>query len=58
MVDGQGWAYLLTRQAFEQGLREGSGHYSVLYRRRIALTSMLTSPTHDCQPCLVLRSAA
>jgi hypothetical protein len=40
MVDGAGWAHLLTREAFERGLREGTGRYEALCGRRIASGSL------------------
>jgi hypothetical protein len=41
MVNGSdGWAHLVTESAYEQGLREHTGHYAVLCGLRIPAASM------------------
>ncbi|MBV9162484.1 MAG: hypothetical protein JO281_13235 [Pseudonocardiales bacterium] len=50
-MDGAGWAHLLTREAFEHGLREGAGRYVALCGRRIAAAS-LGRPAHQLLPAL------
>jgi hypothetical protein len=54
MVDGAGWAHLLTREAFEQGLSEGRGRYGALCGRRIASASLVAAPDYYCRSCVVL----
>jgi len=54
MVDGAGWAHLLTREAFEQGLSEGMGRYGALCGRRIASASLVAAPDYYCRSCVVL----
>ncbi|MBV9011655.1 MAG: hypothetical protein JO272_06315 [Pseudonocardiales bacterium] len=51
MVDGTGLAHWVTREAFEQGLREGTGCYEVLCGRRIAAASMAAPPERSCWSC-------
>ena len=51
MVDGVGLAHWVSREAFEQGLREGTGCYVVLCGRRIAAASMVTPPERSCRSC-------
>jgi hypothetical protein len=58
MVDGTGSAHLLTTDAFEQGLREGTGRYQTLCGRQITPTSMTIPPSKYCRPCVVLRPPA
>jgi hypothetical protein len=50
MVDGAGLAHWVSRAAFEQGLREGTGRYEVLCGRRIAAASMVTPPERASWP--------
>ncbi|MBV9161681.1 MAG: hypothetical protein JO281_09065 [Pseudonocardiales bacterium] len=54
MVDGAGWAHLLTREAFERGVREGTGRYEALCGRRIASASLVARPDRYCRPCQVM----
>ncbi|MBV9013719.1 MAG: hypothetical protein JO272_17055 [Pseudonocardiales bacterium] len=52
MVNGSdGWAHLVTEQAYEQGLREHTGRYTVLCGLRIPAASMVAPPDHRCLPC-------
>jgi hypothetical protein len=52
LVNGSdGWAHLLTEQAYEQGLQEQTGHYTVLCGLRIPAASMAAPPDHLCVPC-------
>jgi len=52
LVNGSdGWAHLVTEQAYEQGLREHTGHYTVLCGLRIPAASMATPPDRRCLPC-------
>ena len=52
IVNGyDGWAHLVTEEAYEQGLQEGTGHYAVLCGLRIPAASMAAPPDHLCQPC-------
>jgi hypothetical protein len=51
MVDGSGWAHLVTEGDYEQGLREHTGHYTVLCGLRIPAASTAASPDHLCLPC-------
>lgn len=56
MVDGaDGWAHLLTPEAIEQGLREGTGCYRVLCGRQITAASLAARPSGYCQSCVVLK---
>jgi len=57
MVDGAGLAHWVTREAFEQGLCEGTGCYVVLCGRRIAAASMVTPPERSCWFCQEARTA-
>ena len=55
IVDGHtGWVHLTTDTAFEQGLREHTGHYTVLCGLQINIASMVTPPGRSCQSCQVL----
>lgn len=54
MVEGAGWAHLLTREAFEQGLSEGAGRCGALCGRRIASASLVAAPDYYCRSCVVL----
>ena len=54
MVEGAGEAYLVTSEAFEQGLREAAGRYVALCGRRIIAASLATRPQRYCRPCQVL----
>jgi hypothetical protein len=56
MVDGAGWAHLLTTEAFEHGLRESAGRYEALCGRQIAAASLAARPTSYCRPCQVLET--
>jgi hypothetical protein len=56
IVDGAGWAHCVTREAFEQGLREGTGYFEVLCGRRIAVASMAAPPERSCWPCQEARA--
>jgi hypothetical protein len=48
IVDGaNGCAHLMTCEAFEQGISEGTGLYQVLRGRQIA------PPSSCCKPCVV-----
>lgn len=59
MVDGtDGWELLVTREAFEQGPREGSGHCQTVFGRRIAAGSVAARPSGYYQPCEVLKPLA
>jgi hypothetical protein len=52
MVDGSdGWAHLVTVEAYAQGLREGTGFFTVLCGRRIPVASMAAPPDYRCVPC-------
>ena len=52
IVNGSdGWAHLVTEEAYEQGLRERTGHYTVLCGLQIAAASMAAPPDHRCLPC-------
>jgi hypothetical protein len=51
MVDGSGWAHLVTREAYEQGLRDHTGHYQVLCGLQILAASMAAPPDHFCVLC-------
>jgi hypothetical protein len=52
IVDGtNGWEHLATDEAFEQGLREHTGRYSVLCGLQINVASMVTPPAWPCRPC-------
>ena len=41
---------------FEQGLREGTGHFVVVCGRRIAVASMAAPPERSCWPCQEARA--
>jgi hypothetical protein len=56
MVDGAGWAHLVSAEAFQRGLREGTGRYEALCGRRIASASLAAGPTSYCRPCQVLET--
>ncbi|MBV9730812.1 MAG: hypothetical protein JO309_15680 [Pseudonocardiales bacterium] len=56
MVDGAGWAHLLTTEAFEAGLREGAGRYEALCGRRIISASLAARRISYCRPCQVLET--
>lgn len=56
MVDGAGVAHWVSREAFEQGLDEGTGFYVVLCGRRIAVASMAAPPERACWPCQEART--
>lgn len=56
MADGAGWAHWVTSEAFEQGLREGTGHFVVVCGRRIAVASMVAPPERSCWPCQEARA--
>jgi hypothetical protein len=56
MVDGAGWAHLLTTEAFQAGLREGTGRYEALCGRRIISASLAARPISYCRPCQVLET--
>lgn len=58
MVDGDGFAHLVTSEEFEAGLSAGGGRYLVVCGRRITVASMASSPVHHCRPCQVLRATA
>lgn len=58
MVDGDGFAHLVTHKEFEAGLRAGLGRYLVVCGRRITVASMAASPTRHCRPCQVLQATA
>jgi hypothetical protein len=49
MVDGDGWAHLVTSDEFEASLRERTGRYVVVCGRCIAVASMVTPPTRPCR---------
>ena len=52
IVDGStGWEHLATGEAFEQGLREHTGRYTVLCGLQINVASMVNPPDWPCQPC-------
>lgn len=52
MVDGRdGWAHLITVEAYEQGLRDHTGFFTVLCGLRIPVASMAAPPEHRCFPC-------
>jgi hypothetical protein len=52
IVNGSdGWAHLVTEAAYERGLRERTGYYTVLCGLRIPAASMAASPEHLCLPC-------
>jgi hypothetical protein len=52
LVNGSdGWAHLVTEQAYEQGLREHTGRYTVLCGVQIPAASMVAPPGHRCLPC-------
>ncbi|MBV9448238.1 MAG: hypothetical protein JO345_20325 [Streptosporangiaceae bacterium] len=46
----------MTSEAFEQGLREGTGHFVVVCGRRIAVASMAAPPERSCWPCQEARA--
>jgi hypothetical protein len=56
MVDGAGWAHLVSAEAFEAGLREGTGRYEALCGRRIIAASLAARPISYCRPCQVLET--
>jgi hypothetical protein len=57
IVNGyDGWAHLVTEQAYEQGLQEDTGCDQVLCGRWIAAVSMTAPPS--CMPCVVFRPVA
>jgi hypothetical protein len=59
IVNGyNGWAHLVTEQAYEQSLQEGTGHDQVLCGRWIAAASMAAPPRASCTPRVVFRPAA
>lgn len=52
MVDGSdGWAHLITVEAYEQGLQDGTGFYAVLCGLQIPVASMAAPPEHRCFSC-------
>jgi hypothetical protein len=55
MVDRTGSAHLLLREAFEQGLRDGTGRYLTVCGRRIESGSLSARPQRCCRPCAVLQ---
>jgi hypothetical protein len=56
IVNGyDGWAHLVTDQAYAQGLQEQTGHDQVLWGRWIAAMSMATPPKTSCTPRVVYR---
>ncbi|MBV9143686.1 MAG: hypothetical protein JO115_22675 [Pseudonocardiales bacterium] len=59
IVDGDsGQVHWATDEAFEQGLREHTGHYLVLCGRKIAVASMVTPLGRCCEPCAELKERA
>jgi hypothetical protein len=56
MVDGAGWAHLVSAEAFQRGLREGTGRYEALCGRRIISASLAARPISYCRPCQVLET--
>lgn len=56
MVDGDDEAHLVTSEAFEAGLSEGTGRYQMLCGRWIAVGSMATRPDHYCRPCRAMEA--
>ncbi|MBV9141922.1 MAG: hypothetical protein JO115_13570 [Pseudonocardiales bacterium] len=59
IVDGStSWEHLATEAAFEQGLQERAGRYTVLCGLQINVASMVTPPDWPCQPCHELRGRA
>jgi hypothetical protein len=58
MVEGStGLEHWVTPEAYEQGMREGTGFYVVLCGRRIPVASMVTPPGPCCLPCQQARQA-
>lgn len=58
MVEGStGLEHWVTPEAFEQGMREGTGCYMVLCGRRIAVASMAAPSGPSCLPCQQARQA-
>jgi hypothetical protein len=55
IVDGHtGRVHLITDAAFEQGLQEHTGRYSVLCGLQINVASMVTPPGRSCESCQAL----
>jgi hypothetical protein len=58
MVDGDGQEHLVTHEAYEEGLREGSGIYQAVCGQRITVGGMTAPPSYRCHPCEVLEPRA